>query len=149
MFAVPLLIDFKAGDKLIINGSVLENAGPSSKLLVHNQSAILREKEVMSAADTTTPAARVYFALQCAYIFPAKRDEYLNGFQTYLTDYVEACPSAKPIADAIRREVDKGELYRGLKTAQKLLAHEADVLKAFQNGLQATVGADGADSGER
>ncbi len=73
---MPLKIDFKSGDKMVINGAVVENVGPNTKLLVHNESAILREKEILSVADSTTPASRVYFSLQCSYIFPQKRDEY-------------------------------------------------------------------------
>ena len=67
---MPLKLDFKAGEKLVINGAVVENVGGNAKLLVHNESAIIREKEILTQAETNTPAARVYFALQCAYMFP-------------------------------------------------------------------------------
>ena len=60
------MIEIKSGDKLIINGAVIENTGSNTKLLIHNQASILRQKEVMSEEDSITPAARVYFALQCA-----------------------------------------------------------------------------------
>ena len=66
---MPLSIDFKAGDKIIINGAVIENLGSNSTISIHNEAAILRGKEVLSAEDSTTPASRIYFTLQCAYIF--------------------------------------------------------------------------------
>ena len=57
---MPLSIDFKAGDKIIINGAVIENLGSNSTISIHNQAAILRGKEILSAEDSTTPASRIY-----------------------------------------------------------------------------------------
>ena len=91
---MPLTIDFKAGDKIIINGAVIENLGSNSKLSVHNQAAILRGKEILSEEDSKTPASRVYFALQCAYIFPQAQAEYVASFEAFLNEYLVACPSA-------------------------------------------------------
>ena len=132
---MPLSIDFKAGDRIIINGAVVENLGSNSKISVHNQAAILRGKEILSAENTTTPASRIYFALQCAYIFPQKENEYIGSFRGLLDDYVTACPSAATIADEIRGLVDAGQLYRGLKTAQKLIGHEGELLHSLEEEL--------------
>lgn len=133
---MPLKLDFKSGDKLVINGAVLENIGPNAKLLVHNESAILREKEVLSVQETATPASRTYFALQCAYMFAHKREEYLGLFNQYLDEYIEACPSATELAEEIRDQVSSGKLYRGLKQTQKLILHEGNVLAMLEEGLQ-------------
>ena len=123
------MIEIKSGDKLIINGAAIENSGPNTKLLIHNKSAILREKEVMSERDSVTPASRVYFALQCAYIFPEKKPHYLSLFDQHLGDYAEASPSSAPIIDKIVEAVREDHLYKGLKAAQKLLKHEEDLMK--------------------
>ena len=129
---MPLLIDIKPGDKVIINGAVIENAGNSTKLFVHNQAAILRGKEVLSEEDCGTPAARAYFALQCAYIFADKHADYLAKFEKLLDDYLAACPSAKDIGEKIRMEIKDDKLYRALKAAQKLIAHEGNILNSMQ-----------------
>ena len=128
---VPLSIDFRAGDKIIINGAVIENLGSNSRLSIHNEAAILRGKEVLSAEDSNTPASRVYFSLQCAYIFPQNEAEYVKSFESFLRDYVAACPSSKSIAEDISSHVKDGELYRGLKSAQKLIEHEGNLLAAL------------------
>ena len=133
---MPLKLDFKAGEKLVINGAVVENVGSNAKLLVHNESAIIREKEVLSQAETNTPAARVYFALQCAYMFPRHEQHYLETFRGFLNDYVSA-PSAKAIGDEIAKFVDEAKLYRALKAAQKLIRHEADTFEDFAKKLAA------------
>jgi len=126
---VPLKIEIKTGDKIIINGAVLENNGPSAKFLIHNKCSILREKEVMSEENSRTPASRVYFSLQCAYIFPHKKNDYLKLFQGYVQDYLQASPSSAPIIDKILEEVTKDRLYQGLRAAQELLQHEEQILK--------------------
>ena len=131
VIGLPLSLDFKSGDKIIINGAVIENSGPNSKLSVHNQAAILRGKEVLSEEDSNTPASRVYYALQCAYIFPQFTAEYIRSFTEYLEEYLRACPSAQPIADEINPFIENGELYKGLKTAQKLIEHERDLLHSL------------------
>ena len=136
---MPLLIDFKSGDKLIINGSVLENIGGNTKILVHNNSAILREKEVLAAEDAQTPASRVYFELQNAYIDldETRRDESLKRFNQRLNEFIAACPNAIDIAHKVRDHVDNGRIYKGLKETQNLIKYESRVLQEFSEQLKA------------
>ena len=136
---MPLTIDFKAGDKIIINGAVIENLGSNSKLSVHNQAAILRGKEILSEEDSKTPASRIYFALQCAYIFPQAQAEYVASFEAFLNEYLVACPSASEIGDVIRKEVESGMLYKGLKSAQKLIVHESNLLQSLGEEIEVAV----------
>lgn len=133
---MPLKIEVKTGDKIIINGAVLENNGPTAKFLVHNKCLILREKEVMSEENSNTPASRIYFALQCAYIFPAQADEYLKAFSTYAEDYLKACPSSAPIMEKVLNEVNNERLYKGLKAAKALLKHEEEIMAISGTSLR-------------
>lgn len=121
---MPLIIDLKPGEKVIVNGAVIENAGSSTKLRIHNNSNILKQKEIMVEEDASTPASRVYFCLQCAYIFPGEKAKYVKMFLDYLTQYVEACPSARDLAVEIAREADEENYYKALRAARKLLKHE-------------------------
>src|SRR5579872_3769334 len=74
---MPLSINLKPGEKLIVNGVVLQNAHhQATKLLVHNEAALLREKDIMTEEAATTPARRIYFAVQCHYLFPEKTSFY-------------------------------------------------------------------------
>jgi len=135
---VPLLIDFKAGDKLIINGSVLENIGSNTKILVHNKSAILREKEVLSQEDAQTPASRVYYELQNAYISldSEERDACIKRFDQRLNEFIAACPSAMDIAQKVRDHVSGDRVYKGLKETQNLIKYESRVLSQFSEQLK-------------
>jgi len=133
---VPLKLDFKSGEKMVINGAVIENIGANAKILVHNMATILRDKEVLPDEDSATPASRVYFALQCAYMFPEKQSDYLGLAENHLSDYVNACPSAAPIAENIRAQVENKNLYKGLKAVQALIEHEAKVLASFSQEVE-------------
>jgi flagellar protein FlbT len=146
---VPLLIDFKSGDKLIINGSVLENIGGNTKILVHNNSAILREKEVLAGEDAQTPASRVYFELQNAYIVldPIERDESLKRFEQRLNEFTAACPNALDIALKVRDHVQNDRIYKGLKEAQNLIKYESNVLAQFSEQLKAFLAENEHDGG--
>ncbi|MBL6945325.1 MAG: flagellar biosynthesis repressor FlbT [Rhodospirillales bacterium] len=132
---MPLKIEIKTGDKIIINGAVMENDGPTAKFLIHNKCSILREKEVMAEEDSTTPASRIYFALQCAYIFPHKKNEYLELFGNYVSDYLAASPSSGVILDKVLEEVTHDRLYQGLRAAQELLDHEDQLMAQVQDGI--------------
>lgn len=132
---MPLKLEFKSGEKLMINGAVIENVGGNAKLLVHNNAAILRNKEVLSETDEVTPAARVYLALQCVYMFPDQSDRYMKKFGEYLNDYVQACPSAKPIAEEIQDTISEGKIYKALKKTHELISHEANILNRFRQDI--------------
>ena len=125
---MPLALDLKHGDKIIVNGAVIENSGHNTQILVHNDAAILRGKEIMIESAASTPASRAYFALQCAYIFPNARQNYLAAFDELLVDYIKACPSARPIGHDIVDKLTNGTLYSALKASRKLVAHEKKLM---------------------
>jgi len=133
---MPLKIELKAKDKLVVNGAVFENVGANATLLFHNNSAILREKEILSDEDASTPASRVYFALQCAYMFPEKKQHYIDLFHGFLQDYIDACPSAGPIQDEINDAVEKGNIYKALRKTHKLIIHEQEVFEGLGKSME-------------
>jgi len=157
---MPLKIQLKKGQKIIINGAVLENSGNrTASLLVKNNAAILRDSDILTAEDAQTPASRIYYALQCMYLFPEERARHLTHFYEFAGSYLEAAPSSVPIIDEMRGLVEVGKLYQALKEAQELIAHERKVLSYVQeksgeavrdstaSGEPASDGSLGADSG--
>lgn len=133
---MPLLIDLKPGEKVIINGAVIENAGANTKIRVCNDSTLLRQKEIMTEDEANSPAARVYYCLQNAYIFPEKRNHYMSLLDHYLSDYLQACPSAAPIGKEIADHIGADQFYRALKSSRKLLTHEATVLENLRRSAE-------------
>jgi flagellar protein FlbT len=127
---MPLKLSLARGEKIIVNGAVIRNDGDHTDLVFENQSYILRQKDILTTETAATPASRIYFALQCAYLFPEKAENYLDIFTDLLNDYLEAAPSAQVIATEILTKVDTGQLYQSLKYCTQLIRHEH---KAFSH----------------
>ncbi|HXQ50040.1 MAG TPA: flagellar biosynthesis repressor FlbT [Stellaceae bacterium] len=125
---MPLYINLKSGERLIVNGVVIENFAMPAKLLIHNNAALLREKDILTEEDANTPARRIYFAIQCAYLFPAKEDVCLPVAHRLLGEFAGAAPSMMPIVHEIVERVDARDYYRALKSARHLIAIEHEIL---------------------
>jgi flagellar protein FlbT len=132
---MPLAINLKPNERLIVNGVVLQNSGTAAKLLIHNNASVLREKDIITEADASTPARRIYFAIQCRYLFPAKETTYLPLIYQFIQEFESAAPSTVALTREIRTHVDEGALYHALKSARQLIAREQEIL----NGLPAEV----------
>ena len=129
---MPLKLSLPRGEKLVVNGAVIKNDGPDVNLVFENQAHILRQKDIMTLEEATSPARRVYLAVQCAYMFPDRHDEHMNDYQTLLSEYCEAAPSCGPITDKIKQRTQDGDLYGALKTCRELIDYEAEILKHVQ-----------------
>ena len=133
---MALVIHIKKKQRIIINGAVIENvSGRTVSIAVRNQAAILRSEDVLTADEAVTPASRVYFALQCAFLFPASEAEHLRDFDRLLESYLQAAPSAREIASGILAAIVEGNLYGALKLARRLLRHEGEVLSRPRQNL--------------
>lgn len=130
---MPLTLKLKNGQKVIINGAVVENSGPPATIVVHNSANILRDKDVVTEQEAKSPAGLVYYALQCAYLFEDNRDEFLKQFEALLRDYVAAAPSAAPLAIEMLTPASKGDLYGALRIARRLREHEEERIAALRN----------------
>jgi flagellar protein FlbT len=127
---MPLTINLKPRERLIVNGVVIENSGRVAKLLIHNTAALLREKDIITEDKASTPARRIYFAIQCEYLFPGTQDIFLPLIHRFLQEFEEAAPSTAPLAQDIRNSVSEGQFYRALKATKNLIAREQEILDA-------------------
>jgi flagellar biosynthesis repressor protein FlbT len=139
---MPLTINLKPHERLIVNGVVIENSGPAAKLLVHNNAALLREKDIVTEEQATTPARRIYFAIQCQYLFPGKSDVFLPIIEKFLGEFEEAAPSTAVLIADTRQHVSEGQFYRALKSAKQLITREQEILDdVTREGLSENTGA--------
>jgi flagellar biosynthesis repressor protein FlbT len=126
---MALVIHMKKDQRMIINGAVLENvSGRTVAIAVKNEAAILRSEDVLTADAADTPARRVYFALQCAYLFPDSQGDHLRDFLELLASYLHAAPSADAIGRGMHAAVEAGNFYGALKLARRLIEHESEIL---------------------
>jgi flagellar protein FlbT len=132
---MPLKIAMKDGEKIIVNGAVLQARGAPAQLLVLNSAAIMREKDIVTADEAQTPASRAYFALQNLYLFPGRQTEYEPLARSFLTDYANAAPSARELVDLILAALDGSQYYVALRQTRELLAHEGQLLSRLKESL--------------
>ncbi|MGF1641967.1 MAG: flagellar biosynthesis repressor FlbT [Rhodospirillales bacterium] len=126
---MALVINIKKGQQIIINGAVIENVtGKTVSIAVKNEASILRSSDILTPDSALTPAGRVYYALQCVYLFPDRREDYLRHFKELIGSYGRAAPSSGPIIEAVCASVVEQQYYAALKKAQELIAHEREVL---------------------
>jgi flagellar biosynthesis repressor protein FlbT len=125
---MPLAINLRPKERLIVNGVVIENSGQPTKLIVHNNAALLREKDILTEEQATTPARRIYFTIQCQYLFPGKEELFLPIIYEFLRQFGEAAPSAAPLVREINQLVDARDWYRALKSAKQLMTREVEIM---------------------
>ncbi|WP_158595905.1 flagellar biosynthesis repressor FlbT [Oleomonas cavernae] len=124
---MPLKITLAPEEKIIVNGVVIANAGGPATLSVLNRAQILRGKDILAAEDAQTPATRIYYVLQCLYLFPDRAADYQAAAKGFLADYAAAAPSAAATIAEITEQLATRQIYPALKTAKKLLAHEKEI----------------------
>jgi len=133
---MPLKIQLKKGQKIIINGAVLENASSrTASLLIINNASIMRDADILTPEEAVTPASRVYYSLQCMYLFPEEKNTHLPRFNEYIEGYLSAAPSSKEIIEELKDLVEHDRMYKALKKGHDLIEHEHRVLTNVQERL--------------
>lgn len=99
---MPLVLRLNPAEKIIINGVVIENTGGLAMLAIRNRGNILRQKDILQLDEAATPALRVYYTLQCLYLFPDEIKAYSEALHQFMNDFEAAAPGSKPIIDAAR-----------------------------------------------
>jgi flagellar protein FlbT len=128
---MALKVELKPGEKVVIGECVITNGDQRTRFLIEGNSAILREKDIMTANRADTPAKRIYLAVQYMY---TSRDpaSFHDDYFSLIKDLVQAAPSAWPLIESINNLILTGEMYKALKQAAKLMAYEKDLLDNAQ-----------------
>ncbi len=128
---MSLKINVKSGERLLINGSVVVNAGRDTSLVFETPTCFLLERDVMTLEEADTPAKRIYLVLQMLYIFPEGDPSRVKIFEELLTQFVKAAPSSVEIATKIADAAKEKRFFKALKSCKDLMKLEEERL---QNG---------------
>lgn len=123
---MALKLTLKPGEKLVINGAVVENGDRRAVLVVKNRAAILREKDIMQPAEANTPMRRIYFAVMMLYLDEGSQRQYYDEFLLRMTEFMNAIstPEAVQTCLAIISHVNAKEYYKALLACRKLFPFE-------------------------
>jgi flagellar protein FlbT len=121
-----LVLELKQDDLIIINGAVIKFRA-KSRIEINGRARFLFGKQILRPSESTTPARRIYLALQIAYVGNedersaslAEAKSLINAFRAKT-----ASTMAREMLDRMLRLAEQDESYEALKLARTMIRHE-------------------------
>jgi flagellar protein FlbT len=142
---MSLKVELKPGERIIIGDCVITNADQRTRLVIDGHAPILREKDILTAKTADSPAKRIYLAVQLMYISRDPTAHHQIYFEL-VRNILRAAPSLWPYVESINNHILTGELYKALKHARKLIAHELELIENAKRGTRLR---DGGEAGRK
>jgi flagellar biosynthesis repressor protein FlbT len=123
--AMPLRVELKPFERLVIGDSVIINSGTRTCFLIDGTTPILREKDTVTAESANTPAKRLYLCVQTMYLkndATRQRERYLG----LIKELRQTIPGSDAQIEAIETCVTSGSFYKALKEIRKLMKREEE-----------------------
>ncbi len=142
---MSLKVELKPGERIIIGDCVVTNTDQRTRLLIDGQAPILREKDIITPKLATSPAKRIYLAVQLMYTSRDPNAHHKIYFEL-VRDILNAAPSTWQFIATINNHILTGELYKALKEAKKLIAYESELI---ENAKRRASLRDGSEAGRQ
>lgn len=130
---MPLKIQLRPKERIIINGAVIEGHPDSrTEIVLLNKARIMRQKHILQEKEANTPAKRLYFTIQMLYIDESGSPEnYEKLFKKYFDDLKEtvSLPPLVKALDNIYKTVQEKNFYDAMKVCRDLIKAEESLLK--------------------
>jgi flagellar protein FlbT len=125
-----LVLELRQGDMMIVNGAPIRFRN-RARIELTARARFLFGKQLMTPDMANTPARRIYFALQTAYI--GDHEERRAGLQLareLSLEFREATTSemVKDLLDRALKSAEMDQCYQALKLARRVMRHEEVVL---------------------
>jgi len=127
---MALKLTLGPGEKLVINGAVVQNGERRATLVVQNRAAILREKDILKPEEATTPMRRIYFAVMMLYLDDRAERQWMDEFTARMAEFINAISSPEALAECVEiiKHVQSRQYYKALLGCRKLFPFEAERL---------------------
>ena len=125
-----LVLELRQGETMVINGAPIRFRS-KARIELTAHARFLFGKQIMPPDEADSPARRLYFALQSAYIGTAEeRPRGLAAARVLMEAFKGATTSAlaRDILDRALAAAEKDECYTALKLARRIIRHEDAVL---------------------
>ncbi len=125
-----LVLELRQGEVMIVNGAPIRFR-TKSRIELTAKARFLFGKQIMQPNQADSPARRIYFALQTAYIgTEEEREQGLLTARDLAGAFKDATTSAlaREILDAALAAAQADDCYRALKLARRIIRHEDAVL---------------------
>jgi len=140
-----LVLELRQGEVMIVNGAPIRFR-TKSRIELTAKARFLFGKQIMPAAAADSPARRIYFALQSAYIgTDEERVRGLAAARVLIGEFKSATTSllAREILDRAMEAAEADDCYQALKLARRIIRHEDAVLGRTADAAPAGAGSHG------
>ena len=125
-----IVLELRQGDMMIVNGAPIRFRN-RARIELTARARFLFGKQLMTPEMANSPARRIYFALQTAYI--GDHDERKIGLdlaRDLIMDFGEATTSGmvRELLDRALKAAENDQCYQALKLARRVMRHEEVVL---------------------
>ncbi len=124
---MALKVELKPGERILIGECVITNSDRRTTFLIDGKVPIIREKDMMTAEQATTPAKRIYLSILLMYTSREPGEQHATYF-ALVRDIVQAAPSTWPQIEIINNHILTGDLYKALKQARQLIQYEQELM---------------------
>ena len=126
-----LMLKFPAGDRIVLNGAVIENVGRGARLRVLTpDTQLLRLRDAIDPAQAQTPVGRLTHSVQMMLVGECDIDsvlgETLKAFRPLREAFIE--DEDRACIDEIVAHLDNRQFYQALRTLGRLRKREAVIL---------------------
>ena len=124
------MLELRQGDLMVVNGAPIRFRN-RARIELTAKARFLFGKQLMTPETASSPARRIYFALQTAYI--GDEDEREAGLiiaRQLIGDFQSATTStlARDLLDRALAAAEADECYQALKLVRRVMRHEDVVL---------------------
>ena len=130
-----LVLELRQGEVMIVNGAPIRFR-TRSRIELTAKARFLFGKQIMPPDQADSPARRIYFALQSAYIgAEAEREAGLDAARNFIEDFRKATTSdlVRMILNQAQIAAEEDDCYRALKLIRRIIQHEDVVLGKTPN----------------
>lgn len=125
-----LVLELRQGEMMIVNGAPIRFR-TKTRIELTAKARFLFGKQIMPPDQADSPARRIYFALQAAYIgTDEERGTSLEAARVLVDDFNAATTSAtaRDMLDRALAAARADDCYRALKLVRRVMRHEDIVL---------------------
>ena len=127
---MALKITLKPNEKMVIGGAVITNGNTkNTDLIIENSVPILRQKDILSEKDATSPCSRIYFTIQLMYIDEENIAAHQDIYWNLVRELLDATPRLIGHIDLMNEHILSGNYYKALKLASELIHYEQEILR--------------------
>lgn len=125
-----LVLELRQGDLMVVNGAPIRFRN-RTRIELAAKARFLFGKQIMPPEGADTPARRIYFSLQTAYIgTEEERPGGLAHARVLIAQFREATtsPTARELLTRALEAAEQDDCYLALKIARRVMRHEDEVM---------------------